>query len=262
VDIGRISELEQVAANAWLAQEVTTLGGWILRSNEGVTRRANCVLPFSDPGIPLDAAIERAIDFYRTRQLPARFQISPASVPGVLDTNLTHRGFALGLQVQVKTAPLSAIPAYSGDLDVRLLGSPTDEWLDAYEKGSGYPHSSMQVRSGLMVRSPWPKAFAEVVVGSEVVGVGLAVAEPPWVGLFNIATVPEFRGRGAATAVTESLADWSRRKGAREMYLQVEIENSVAIRFYEALGFKTDYTYWYRDQEVKKESGAGARSTC
>lgn len=47
-----------------------------------------------------------------------------------------------------------------------------------------------------------------------------------------------FRGRGINGTVIEALVDWSRRRGVVDVYLDVYVDNTPAIRAYEKLGFK------------------------
>jgi ribosomal protein S18 acetylase RimI-like enzyme len=39
---------------------------------------------------------------------------------------------------------------------------------------------------------------------------------------------------------------WGEDHGAKQIFLQVETDNEPALILYEAMGFKTMYTYWYR----------------
>ena len=76
-------------------------------------------------------------------------------------------------------------------------------------------------------------------------GVGLAVCEHGWAGLFCMATDPRLRRRGIARAVLHELARWSRRRAGR-LYLQVERENAPAQALYADAGFVRSHGYHYR----------------
>jgi predicted GNAT family acetyltransferase len=90
--------------------------------------------------------------------------------------------------------------------------------------------------------------FAAVRVQEEIVGVGMAVTERGWTGLFNLATAQHMRGRGVATAIIADLAGWSLEQGAEHLYLQVMSSNEVAKRLYARLGFSYLYGYHYRTE--------------
>ncbi|MFW9792962.1 MAG: GNAT family N-acetyltransferase [Candidatus Thorarchaeota archaeon] len=246
IDQSQIVELEQVAANAWIAQDTERLGGWLLRANGGVTRRANSVLPLGAPVIPLDHAIDKAIDFYKQRNLTPRFQMTETSKPVELDRDLSERGFSVGLQVEVHTAAINHLIKIEPDIDVLVSNDITDTWMSVYRESSGYEASTMDARKELMKRTSFHKAFALARIDREPAGVGFAVVEDKWLGLFNIASHPSMRGRGVAVAVNTALAKWGHQRGARAAYLQVESENLPALKLYDKLGFQNIYTYWYR----------------
>ena len=60
--------------------------------------------------------------------------------------------------------------------------------------------------------------------------------ERTWLG--GVAVVPERRGAGLGESLTRMLLDQAREAGAREMVLEVIVENAPAIALYEKLGFE------------------------
>jgi ribosomal protein S18 acetylase RimI-like enzyme len=76
--------------------------------------------------------------------------------------------------------------------------------------------------------------------------VGLVVVERSWAGLFCMATRPEDRRRGVASAGARRAAGWAAGRGARRLYLQVEEDNLPALRLYRRLGFWPSHHYHYR----------------
>jgi hypothetical protein len=137
-DQSQIIELEQVASNAWVAEENERFGGWLLRANGGVTRRANSVLPIGPPPPPLDDAIEKVISFYKDRNLIPRFQMTEASKPIELDRDLSERGFSVGLQVEVHTAAINHLVQTEPAIDVLVSNNISDGWMSVYSESSGY----------------------------------------------------------------------------------------------------------------------------
>ncbi|MFW9788081.1 MAG: GNAT family N-acetyltransferase [Candidatus Thorarchaeota archaeon] len=245
-DQSQIIELEQVASNAWVAEEEGRFGGWLLRANKGITRRANSVLPLGPPPPPTEDAIEHVISFYKERNLIPRFQMTEISKPVELDRDLSERGFSVGLQVEIHTAAINHLMQKESAIDVMISNDISDGWMDVYSKSSGYAESSMEIRKGLMKRTSLTKGFALAKIDRDLAGVGFGVIEGKWLGLFNIAVHPSMRGRGVAMAINTALAKWGKQHGARSAYLQVESENIPALKLYAKLGFQSAYNYWYR----------------
>ena len=247
VDQSQIIEMEQIASNAWVAEETERHGGWLFRANGGITRRANSVLPLGPPPpLPIAESIEKAIEFYKKRDLIPRFQMTETSKPVELDRDLSERGFSVGLQVEIHTAAINHLVQREPAFDVLISNDISDGWMSVYTESSGYDEASMETRKALMKRTSLQKAFALAKIDRELAGVGFGVVEGKWLGLFNIAVHPTMRGKGVALAVNTALAKWAHQRGARSAYLQVESEHIPALKLYDKLGFQHLYTYWYR----------------
>lgn len=233
-----------------MPKEVEQFGNWYLRFNGGVTRRANSVLPIGPPKESnMENAINHVVNFYKERDTPVLFQMTQYSVPNALDNTLEKQGFAKRFPVYVQTGRISDISQRDQSIETEILGAPTDEWMKAYELGSGYKTESMMIRRSLMIRSSLPKAFGTASINDKLVAVGLGVQSDEWCGLFNIATIPKHRRSGAGTAVSYRLLSWAQTLGASKAYLQVETENYPALTLYQQLGFESLYEYWYRIRE-------------
>jgi ribosomal protein S18 acetylase RimI-like enzyme len=76
-------------------------------------------------------------------------------------------------------------------------------------------------------------------------GIGFGVVERGWLGIYGMATRPDVRRRGVATAILHALARASAPE-ASNVYLQVEIDNDGAQHCYRRAGFAREYGYHYR----------------
>jgi ribosomal protein S18 acetylase RimI-like enzyme len=245
----QINELELLGHNAWFAKERMRLGGWLLRADHGVTRRANSVLPLGPPGLDLSTAIEFVIEFYRSRDLIPRFQVSEASLPSELDSILDNRGFAKLFPVEVWTAKISALLQLHPAHETTSLNEISTDWIDTYLQASGHDPATMNVRRNIMARTDQPHVYVQANGRESIDAVGYGVVEGDWLGVFNIGTHPDKRKSGAATAVNHALGIWGDKLGAKRVYLQVETNNNIAKGLYGKLGFAHAYTYWYRKLE-------------
>ena len=254
-----INELELLGHNAWFAQERMRLGGWLLRADNGITRRANSVLPLGPPGLNLSTAIDFAIEFYSSRDLIPRFQVSEASLPSELDATLADMGFSKVFHVEVWTSEISSLLKVHPSCDTEYLDTLSEGWIDTYLQASGYDPSTMNVRRCILERTDQPRIFVQANGSDSIVAVGFGVVEGNWLGVFNIGTHPEKRRSGAALSINHALGVWGNKQGAKKVYLQVETNNSIAKNLYTKLGFNHAYTYWYRQLDtVKKEKIAAS----
>ena len=88
-----------------------------------------------------------------------------------------------------------------------------------------------------------PTAYARA---AEDLGVGLAVCERGWAGLFCVATAAGARRRGIAGHVVHALTRWAVERGARRLYLQVESANAPPTPSTTRAGFTRSHGYHYR----------------
>lgn len=246
-----IALIEELAANAVPPLIWQELDGWRARYAGGVTRRANSVLAARDGArLAIDERIALAEGFYGRRRALCRFQLCPASQPADLDKALAARGYTASAPTLVQTAPIERLLGHAAGR--AAVGESFDEaWLAAYAVGEGESDpAKIAARREMLQRIGPPAGFAALREDGRIAAVALGVVERGHLGIFSVATAPEARGRGLATAALGDLAAWARGQGAHTAYLQVFSPNTVAQRLYARLGFATRYQYWYREKTV------------
>ncbi len=179
--------LARVAALGWPAVETEELGGWLLQASDGFTGRANCVVPTGDPGLALDAALDRVRAFYRRRGLPALIQVVVGSP---LEAALCDRGW--------RARASGKSPHASVDVQVTTLATMLAAAGHAGGRSSVGPVGSVGLRSSVGPADsvgPAGAGGSDEAVGSEgLVEVELTrVVDEPWMRLYG-------RGPGPATA--------------------------------------------------------------
>lgn len=239
-----IDVLEHHAANALPATITEFVDGWRLRYSYGVTRRANSVLAETHAG-NLESKLESVENFYNRFNAKPRFQLCPASQPSELNDLLVDQGYSKIPGAKVQTLGLALAKFDANVSKVQLLEKPNDAWFSVYRAVEKADAHKEKIRTK-MLRCIQPKAtFALLYLDNMPAAVGLGVFENGYTGLFNIATLESFRGRGGASTVLAALATWSKEQNGHTLYLQVSEDNLTAQRVYEKLGFRTLYSYWY-----------------
>lgn len=245
-----VRDLEAVAFRAWPAEEVRDLHGWRLRYTGGVTRRANSVWPNILSGsTSLDERVDAVEAFYRERGAPSRFLVSEAAEPPGLDAYLGERGYAVEAPVSVQTLDLPEFhfPGQPPQLMTRVTSAPEEDWFHvSVERGRFAGKREILAR---VFERLGPKAgFAVARRAGKPLAIGLGVVEGEWLGIFNMATLPEDRRQHAATAILAALVSWGSARGATRAYLLVEETNAPARALYGASGFSHAYAYHYRSR--------------
>jgi len=243
-----VLDLEETAFRAWPAAEVRDVDGWWLRYTQGVTRRANSVWPCRALGSSSVAdRIDAAEAFYRERSAQALFQVAPCAEPPRLDAILGGRGYAIDSPTLVQTVSLAEFRALGTppQIATRVDSAPSEDWFHLSTVRGRFAGMEAPYR-GILERIGRRGGFAIARWKGEPIAIGLGVLDGPWLGIFNMSTVPEARRRRAATAILGALVGWGVAAGATRAYLQVDRDNMGAITLYEASGFRTEYEYHYR----------------
>ena len=240
-----IPALERIAADCWPAAHTESLDGWRLGFMEGVTRRANSVLPLAwSNALELEPAIDAAEARYRAHGLPPVFKISDAAVPAGLSDALDARGYGSEGESDVLALSAADLSSGSGAHAVQMLDTPDPDWCALSFTGRAPEEAA--VLTAMASRLSAPRAFARVNIDGQAVCAGFAALSEGWSVIAGVHTLEAARRQGAAKSLMAALARWSVTAGAPMLVLQVECSNTAAAALYRGLGFQRLYGYHYR----------------
>lgn len=244
-----VREIEAVSFRAWPPLHSAEADGWVLRASGGVTGRANSVWPRAAGTGSVDDRLAAAERFYAHHGLPVVLQLSVAAQPAGLPELLTSRGYAVHAAPRdVQTAPLAQVAAAGEPTAVAVASAVDDTWFDVVSAvNSAFGRHGDTARS-LLAGVRQPSAYAVLTLDGRPAAAGRAVLDGRWLGIFNMATLPAYRRRGAARSVLAALAQWGQAGGASSAYLQMEADNDAAPMLYATAGFTSryEYAYWSR----------------
>lgn len=245
MDLAVVREIEEVSARAWPPLDSRDVDGWVLRAAGGVTGRANSVWPRADNGTAtLDDRLEAAHEFYAAHQLPLLLQLSPSSRPSGLAAELVEREYAVTRAPRnVQTAQLKSIVSVGDAARTQICESVDDGWYDVVARVNASFAAHRTVALAVLAGVGQTSAYAVVTIAGVPAAAGRGVCDGDWLGIFNMATLPAYRRRGAAAAVLAALAQWARGLGATRAYLQLVPANDAALRLYDKAGFAHCYGY-------------------
>jgi N-acetylglutamate synthase len=240
-----IQTVEELSMNAWPALQTLVYDGWLLRFANGVTRRANSVMPLY---ASKDNAAEKILfceKVYADQGLPSIFKITKDSNPADLDAILAARGYQAEAQTSVQLLDLTHIEPVTNP-EVSLTSLETEEWHAAFCRMNGVG-ADRQATYRQIVQAIIPlKCFATLRLNGQIIGCGLGVLQAGSIGLFDIVIDQAYRRQKYGEKMVQSLLAWGKQLGARLAYLQVMCNNAPAIGLYARLGFREEYQYWYR----------------
>jgi len=257
----RILQIETFALHAWPPELTRPLGGWLIRRHPSLSRRVNSVWPNAWLGeMALDSRLERVEAVYAGWNRPARYQICPAAIPRDLDRVLEARGYTIDAPTSVQISATRQVitasqvsPPGRPIYRIKVLEQLTMSWVSAYCRVQGAPQREVPLRMVALGRVARPAVYIQIDVHGEPAAVGRGVLEDGWFGVFGMATGPDYRRRGLATATLGALASWALDQRAEHMYLQVMLDNTAALNCYAGMGFARLYGYHYRQQNSTRE---------
>ncbi|MGV0850617.1 N-acetylglutamate synthase, CG3035 family [Mycolicibacterium phlei] len=222
-----IRKVEHAAALAWPGTEQRWVDGWLLRAGGGSSHRGNSAVPL---GFEANAsALPEIVCWYGERGLTPWLSIPDrlyrlADAPPHLETLVMVRDLA----------------DENADPSVTLDSAPSPEWLRLY-------------RRELPVEVLTAVVDGDVTFGmvpGAAVGRAAVTTAPDgsrFVGLSAVRVDEPARGRGHARRLCATLLHWGAGRAATRAYVQVLVDNAVAIGLYESMGFTTQHRSRYVD---------------
>ncbi|MBX3285691.1 MAG: GNAT family N-acetyltransferase [Actinobacteria bacterium] len=265
--------LDELAANATPAPLTRLVDGWLAKASTVLPfRRAGAVLPASGAGLDHRAAsvtLDALEAWYRSLGLRLLVQVSSADPSAAeLDALLAARGAEVEAPVDVLVADARHVLDAAAHADDRLRVAVEERTPAGHRRTLGIDvvagvdeastlaladrlddptaHARTAAYGTMLAPLGGSALVGHVAVDDAVVGVGFAVLERGWAGLFGMATVAAWRRTGVAGTIVGALAEAAADRHGTHLYLQVEEGNEAARQLYEGLGFTRDHGYHYR----------------
>jgi ribosomal protein S18 acetylase RimI-like enzyme len=225
----------------WSPAERLALGDWVIRRGLGGGQRVSSVWAKGDPGLPIEAAIDRAVEVQRAWGEPPLIQVALDAAE--LDARLARRGWTQhdsSVLMAGETAGLAA--QETGDLMVVHVSAPLAV-LDELWETDGVNAA----RRAVMARSASPKT-ALLMRQDDRPAAAAVVAIDGCVAMVHALVVGErFRRRGVGRATIAAAARWAGTRGAAYLGLAVTARNHAAVALYRGMGFTEQGVYHYRE---------------
>jgi ribosomal protein S18 acetylase RimI-like enzyme len=239
----RVFELDQICDLTWPATQKTEQSGWLLRAADGVTNRANSILPLAETlksGSPANIAekFSAAQNFYQERKLPMIFQLALPIWQGLVD-ELKTKGAVETLRGNTMVADLrSTNLTISKEYEIVQSSNFDQAWL------------SVQPTPGIeKILAGCAATYLTVLKDGSPIGALRFALENTWTSITRVFVSKEFRGKGLGKALVAAAIDSSMDQGATKAVLQVEANNAAAIGVYESLGFNFHHEYVYLEMK-------------
>ncbi|MBI3368860.1 MAG: GNAT family N-acetyltransferase [Burkholderiales bacterium] len=246
-----LSRIEDAGLNASAPPQQRWIDGWLVRFSPGKAKRARCINAVADGRTPLDTRLDASIAVLRGAGLPVFVRMTPFSRPAGLDRVLEQRGFHRidDTRVMVCTE-LPAAPRLAPELVLESSSHAQFAELVGELRGSPIGHRLAHAERLALSPVPYQGWVLRRRDDGATVACGQFACEGDLVGLYDVFTVTEQRGRGLAQRLCAAMLAQARSGGARVAYLQVDSTNDPARAAYRRLGFADGYAYHYRSPDA------------
>jgi GNAT superfamily N-acetyltransferase len=235
------AEADRRALPGWQPVESEPLGEWVLRASGGFSSRANSVLALGDPGLPLDEAVARVEEWYRSHSLAPRAHVHPGDPASAAFTAAGWTSYDETLLMLASVSRvLRRLPPARTDVTPRHEPTLDAGWLATDERAARYAESARAVLETGEVTFVTVRDESGAVLAR-----GRGAAHGDWVGVSALWTRPDLRGSGLGSAVLRSVLTWGAERGATTSYLQVVATNTAAQELYETDGYEVHHRYRY-----------------
>ena len=250
LDAALLARIEDAGLNASAPPQQRWLDGWLLRFSPGKAKRARCVNAVA-PGIrPSAQKLAQCAAVFESALLPLIVRITPFTLPAELDAQLGEQGLRRFDETRVMVLPdLARIEAAALDPRYSIRAIALEPFAQRIGSLRGSSLAQRQAHAERLANAPVPFSAFEVRNDGEVVACGQFALEGDLVGLYDIFTAPEARGRGLAQWLCRRMLVEARERGAAHAYLQVDSDNHAARAVYFRLGFRDGYSYHYRTRD-------------
>lgn len=231
-----------------LVNNVNDIGQAILCSNRRIpSTNYNHAFRVSVADSEVDKLIAKVVRYYESMGLNPCFLVSPTTRPPTFANSLRKAGFERALEEDSMV--------YSGksrnlevNHEVKVAvneGSLTDVWTDVSMRGFGVP---MVLRDALIdmygkaSHYKGTKSYLGYFQGKPAGSCGLVSINNVG-GIFSVATAPEYRRKGVATALLHKAIADSLSMSNNLLYL-ITTRGSEAEKLYTSVGFEVAYTHY------------------
>ena len=243
--------MEEISMNCWPALETILLDGWVLRFAGGATKRSNSVNPVYESSMPVEDKIKICEEIYSSKNLKTVFKMTGHTKTTDLDMILENMGYEKNTIVSVQTLSVDTFNVEPFESKI-ISDEFKDDWADCFMDFAGIEQDQRPAYKEILRHVFLKKCFLTINLKGKPVCCGLGILDGRFLGIFDIAVSPEYRGWGFGRLAMEGILGWGKEQNANTAFLQVFHDNSLALKLYKKMGFQEIYQYWYRVKDNRQ----------
>ena len=241
--------LEELSINAWPAIHTLLYDGWVIRLSNGYGNRANSVSPLYPSKINLDEKIAYCDGFFSRHNLPVAYKLVGCKEHEGLESRFEKIGYKKINETSVQTCEIAGMTGKNPE-GIIITENFDEPWIKSVIEFNKIEEQHVQAFRAILKNIAMEKFVVCKEAAGEIVGCGYGAIGGGYAGVFDIVVRESFRGKGYGREIVESIHREAYKRGAEKAFLQVMLNNPVALNLYKKLGYKEAYKYWYRKKSL------------
>jgi GNAT superfamily N-acetyltransferase len=238
--------IEEMAMNALPSLQTVLFDGWIIRMASGYRSQTNAIHPIYSFYGNLDSKIDYCENLFKRNELPVIFKIIGCDEQKQIDKKLEEFNYRKDELTSVQICK-EIRPLFKEYENITTENNFSANWNKCFYSCKGLKDERTIETIEKIQKNILQKIICvHKMENKNIIGCGYGVIENGFIGLFDIVVKEEFRGKGYGKEIVETILSKANEKGIRKSYLQVMLNNPIAINLYKSLGFIELYKYWYR----------------
>lgn len=236
----RIMELELLSNKTWPAPVTLDRAGWLYRSANGVSFRANSVLPrgkapFGDPLQSADDEIEFCIEYYKSQDKNPTIAV-PLPIFQELDSKLESLGWESEISAHFLLKDIAPeASSKAPEFNFVVSSAPTPEWIAV--------QADQDIEE---IMKAYPASYVALTFEDKLIATARVAIDEKWAIVTRLFVEETFRGKGLSKVLMHQVSQVAADHGATKIALQVDGRNQIALSLYSSLGYKIHHSYNYR----------------
>ena len=243
-----IARIERGAYRTWSPDETIEIGGWVVGSNGGFTRRANS----ANARGPADTTAEtgrRIREWLAERNAPMAVRITPLVPADVSAAAAQNWDLVPADETPVLVRSLYEDDGGGGPAEVQLVDPTVEAFMGELIAFNRRPDAARPIWHRLVARLDEPRVG--MWIPGKAVGI-VAIAEN--IGyVYSVAVADAHRRRGLASRVMAAAHAFASKHDADATALQVFWTNTAALGLYAQLGYGERYRYHYLQEALPQQ---------
>ena len=237
--------LEELSMDGWPALMTLLYDGWVIRLSNGYGNRSNSINPIYSSKINMEEKIEYCKKLFGRHNLPAAYKLLSCEEHKPLEKRLEALKYRKINETSVQTCN---IPATTESKRRGIIVSEgfDEHWIKSVIEFNQIEEKDVPTFKKILGNIAREKIVVRKEVAGEIAGCGYGVIGNGYVGVFDITVKEDQRRKGYGREIVETILREAAKRGVKNSYLQVMLNNPAALRLYKKLGFREKYQYWYR----------------